>query len=60
MTKDTDKDRNAELTTRTANYQSKVPADRLEAININDLVQTWSDETKKTSGLRGGGHPQPK
>jgi hypothetical protein len=59
MTKDTDKSRNAELATWTANFQSKVPADRLEAININDLVQTWADETKKTTGQRGG-HPQPR
>jgi hypothetical protein len=66
MTTSFDKERTSELTTRTANYQAKVPADRLEAININDIVQTMQNELKAISGLQrfdgagSGGLQQPK
>jgi hypothetical protein len=47
LTASNDKERVSELNQRTSNFQAKVPADRLEALNINDIVQTMQDELRK-------------
>ena len=44
MSAGTDKERVNELTARIVSYQNKVPADRLETVNTNDM----QDELKRS------------
>jgi hypothetical protein len=49
-----DHERTAELNAKTAAYQAKTPADRLESINIADICQTSAAELRAISGIPNG------
>jgi hypothetical protein len=61
-----DKQRIDEQTAKVANYQSKTAADRLEGLNMADIVLTAQNELNAISGVRrpdgagSGGLQQPK